>query len=193
MTYREPHDYAAEGGVPGFWWHLPDQDIIEELTSAQPYPPSPWESLVLAHIERHLVTEENAGRAYEEFADVEDPQVRYLAGMLAADEHRHHQMLSEIARSLQARVDEKVDRSVTARSVIVTPARQAALLEQVRRLLAIEEDDAGELKKLHRDLHEAPPGTIWPLLVEIMELDTDKHIRILRAVEEHLVHERWPR
>lgn len=189
MTYESPSDFPSQDGVPGIWWptSLRTPSFLLDVP-----PSSAWEDLALAHIEQHIAREEQAARWYEDFARVEDPQIKYLAAMIAADEHRHHQMLSDIARSLESRVSEKIDDSVTSNAVALSPEREAALLEAARQLLAVEEEDVDELKTLRRDLHLAPSGTIWPLLVEIMELDTQKHIRILKAIERHLTRERWP-
>ena len=77
-------------------------------------------------------------------------------------------MLSDIAGALQAEVGGRLDGPPIARTVDLIPERAAALLEKTRELLAIEESDVGELKKLHRDVHEAPAEPIWPLLIEIM-------------------------
>ena len=189
MTYREPHDFPSQEYVPGFWWA---DDIRQPGFMRNVLPPSTWDDRALAHISEHIAIEARAGAAYDAFSDVEDPQIKYLAALIATDEHRHHQMLSDIASALQAAVSARLDGPPTARPVQLSADRKAALLEQARQLLEIEESDAGELKKLHRDLHSAPDEAIWPLLIEIMELDTAKHIRILKGIERHLTRDRWP-
>lgn len=190
MADLDPHDFPSQVGVPGVPWL---DTGLGEPNFMRDFPPSPWEDLALAHIEQHIATEGKAAAAYDDLAKAEDPQVRYLAAMIAADERRHHRLLSDIADSLRSRVSEAVDDSAIARTSALSSERRKALLEATRRLLAIEEDDAGELKKLRREVHRAPDQTMWPLLVEIMELDTEKHIRILKAVERHLSRDRWPR
>ena len=47
------------------------------------------------------------------------------------------------------------------------------------RLLDAERADAKELKKLAKNLGELRDTTLWGLLVELMQDDTAKHIRIL--------------
>ena len=189
MTYREPRDFPSQVGIPNYWW---ENDLREPSFMRRVLPPSNWDDRALAHIGEHIATEAKASAAYDAFAEVEDPQIKYLAALIAADEHRHHQMLSDIAGALQAEVGGRLDGPPIARTVDLIPERAAALLEKTRELLAIEESDVGELKKLHRDVHEAPDETIWPLLIEIMELDTEKHIRILKGIERHLTRHRWP-
>jgi hypothetical protein len=52
-------------------------------------------------------------------------------------------------------------------------------------LLKNEKDDAIELKRLQRLLKDLQDATLWSLLVELMQLDTRKHIAILRFVRKH--------
>ena len=190
MAYRNPHDFPSEESAEGFWW---DREIVDPDLLDRAIPPTNWDEQALAHIESHIETEEKAEEAYEAFARSNDPQVRYLAQLIAADEHRHHRMLAEIANSLRARVSETKDTSPTAPTVPLTPEASAELSAHTQRLLAMEEHDVGELNRLRRELRSDRSASMWPLLVEIMELDTEKHIRILKAIERHLARHRWPR
>ncbi|MCL2393875.1 MAG: ferritin-like domain-containing protein [Acidimicrobiaceae bacterium] len=188
MTYMEPRDFPSQVGVPGVpWW----SEDLRQPSFMRDFPPSVWEDLALAHIEQHIATETGAAEAYEDLGKAEDPQVRYLASLIAADEMRHHQLLQDIAQSLRSRVSETVDQSAIAKVAPLSSERRGVLLEKTRQLLEIEENDTGELKKLRRELDKAPDETVWPLLVEIMESDTEKHIRILKAIERYLTRERW--
>jgi rubrerythrin len=190
MAHFDPPTFPSQVGVPGTpWWN----HDLREPEFMRYFPPSLWEDLALSHIEQHMAIETNALQAYEDLGKAEDPQVRYLAAMIASDEQRHHQLLSDIAQSLRSRVAEKADDSAIANTGDLSPERRETLLETARQLLAIEENDADELKKLRRQLHQAPEQTIWPLLIEVMELDTEKHIRILKAVERYLTQEKWSR
>jgi hypothetical protein len=53
------------------------------------------------------------------------------------------------------------------------------LLEPTERFLEAERDDRAQLRRLRKELKPARSNTLWPLMVELMEIDTDKHIRIL--------------
>jgi hypothetical protein len=48
-----------------------------------------------------------------------------------------------------------------------------------------EEQDRRELKRLRRQLRDVKDTTLWDLLVELMERDTERHIAILRFVSKH--------
>jgi hypothetical protein len=58
----------------------------------------------------------------------------------------------------------------------------AALTDQ---LLKSERQDARELKRLRRKLRSVRHTTLWDLLVDLMERDTQKHIAILRFAQKH--------
>ena len=64
-------------------------------------------------------------------------------------------------------------------------AQGAAVLEATATLIQREEDDARQLKKLHRELGDLKDTTLWDLLVDLMERDTQKHIAILRFAQRH--------
>lgn len=190
MVSREPIDYPSSSGVPGLWWD-PRFEDAEHLHRV--FPPSNWDQQALARIVRHIANEAAAEAAYEAFVETSDPQIRYLAGLIAADEHRHHAMLSEIADVLRSRLGERRTESPTIQSIELTKEQADQLLDRTRQLLAIEEEDTGELRELRKTLSSDPGSVIWPLLIEIMELDTAKHIRILKAIERHLSNRAWPR
>lgn len=126
-----------------------------------------------------------ASSAYEGFAKMGDAQIRYLTGLIASDEHRHHTMFSDLATSVRSTACEDPDPSELSRPH-VTSDQSKALLKEARRLLDIENNDLSELKKLRGDLRHAPAGTIWSVLVWIMTFDTRKYIRILKAIEKRL-------
>jgi hypothetical protein len=65
---------------------------------------------------------------------------------------------------------------------------RAEVLEVTERLLEREEGDLLELKRLRKELSDVKDTTLWGLLVELMERDTDKHIAILRFARRHARH-----
>jgi bacterioferritin (cytochrome b1) len=52
-------------------------------------------------------------------------------------------------------------------------------------LINRERADLKELKKLQKDVSDLKDTTLWSLLVELMQRDTDKHIAMLRFVQTH--------
>jgi rubrerythrin len=175
-------DFPSQESVPGYWW---DHDLDHEYLRSV-MPPTPWDERVLDRIGAHLVAEDSAAGSYESLAEMGDPQVRYLARMLAADEHRHHRMLVELMESV--RRDSDCQETNLGTVSTIESDQRAALMGAVKDQIHIEKSDAGDLRQLRRELRSAPDGTLWPLIVEIMELDTEKHIRILKQIVRSLKH-----
>jgi hypothetical protein len=104
-----------------------------------------------------------------------------------SDEYRHHHVLAELAKA----VGSATGRPEYATSEIPEPLPVAEehrlqLLAETRRFIDIEKADQKDLHQLAGELRPAKASTIWPLLVELMELDTDKHLKVLRRIEELL-------
>lgn len=128
-------------------------------------------------IVRHGEEESELLARYEALAEASaSPSTRYLVGLILEDERRHHRIMAEIAHAI-------------AWGIVPTPAPAAtvprpgrhehdALVEETKVLLASERRDRAELKRLRRRL-SAYHNTLWPLLVEVMMQDSDKHARIL--------------
>jgi rubrerythrin len=173
------HGFPSQTAVPGINW---DQEYVDPAFMHS-LPSSVWDDRAFVHIEKHLAVEAEAASSYEALAKCEDPAVRYLAGLIAEDEHRHHQVLAKIATVLQAEVN---DVAVPIDHVEVTAERRKELIEEARRLLEMEKADATALKELRHELRSAPEETMWPVLVEMMAFDTDKHVHLLKAIERHL-------
>jgi hypothetical protein len=148
--------------------------------------PSVWERQLYAHLRRHVETERATLERYAEVAEgTESEAFRYLVQLLIDDEIRHHRLFNELADSLETVALLKREQPVVP-YMDLDRADRAAALEATDELLKNEEQDRGELKQLQRDLRDVKDTTLWGLLVELMERDTDKHIAILRFVRKHL-------
>lgn len=175
MTARDPDGRPNEAPETGFYI---DDEYIDPVIIRTVFPPNPWDERARAHIEEHLAKEEGATQAYEAFAETPDPAVAYLARLIAADERRHHRVLERIAAALGT------ERAAT--TAALTRAERDRLRGETQRLIDIESDDAHALRSLAHDVRGAPAESLWPALVEMMRLDTEKHIRLLRAIDHHL-------
>jgi len=137
---------------------------------------------MVAWIARHGEEEGALLRRYERFArEAPSAVTRYLVHLILEDERRHHQVLAEIAHTIAwgslADVEPALPRMVEG-------AADDELIKQTRELLASEKKDRAELRRLRRRLRSYT-GTVWPFLVDLMLLDTDKHSRILRYIIRH--------
>jgi rubrerythrin len=140
-----------------------------------------WWARISHEFQTHVREELYFLEQYEEFVDlVDDDSARFLFEMIVDDEHRHHALFDEMTRAVLREDDELpgVPR--------FSPEQAHTLLEPTERFLAAERDDHKKLHQLVRELRPAAADTLWPLLVELMEIDTDKHVRILEYLRERL-------
>lgn len=132
---------------------------------------------------RHGSEEGKLLAVYEELAkSTPDKAVRYLVNLILDDERRHHHLLADIANAMAWE-------SLNGDDVTVAPTLSAhadrALVEHTRKLRRAERDDHKQLRDLRRRLRPYADTTMWALIVDLMVLDTEKHMAILRFIERH--------
>jgi rubrerythrin len=156
-----------------------------EMTDDSSAGPSAMERELYAHFVNHVETERSVLEQYVSVAEQSESKAfRYLVNLLIEDERRHHRLFMEIADSIKTEAltgeeDAKVP------GVDFYRADRTKTLESTMVLLKNEQDDEVELKRLKRLLKDVKDVTLWSLLVELMQLDTKKHIAILRFVRKH--------
>jgi hypothetical protein len=126
----------------------------------------------------HGQSEGSALSAYQRLANAStDESIRYLSRLILEDEERHHRVMGEMLNQLESFVWEvDIGPGVPAVGRAVDPA----LLEQAKRLLAFERDDAKDLRRLRKALQHSPRSSLLPLLVDLMIHDTAKNVEILK-------------
>ena len=143
---------------------------------------SVWEQDLYDQLTRHVKTEDAILSTYRQLAeDAGSPDITYLAELIEADERRHHRIFEELSRSVLAEA-QLAEAPGGVPNVPLSRKDPTALLEATERLLAMEHEDRRALKELRRALRPVASTTLWSLLVETMELDTRKHIAILRHI-----------
>jgi len=151
---------------------------------AKPAGLSVWEGELLEHLTEHLATETRLLASYQQLVEESRSEyVSYLLQLIADDEARHHRLFSELMNALRAPVESTVGPKVPTVQNVANPQE---LLDATERFLAIERGDARELKHLSRKLRSMRGLSVWPLLLELMERDTEKHQAILRFVRNQL-------
>lgn len=148
---------------------------------------SEWWVRVLHVFATHVRDERYVLARYEELAaSTSDPGTEFLLNMIVTDEHRHHELFERMEESASVAPDR------SAAGIPPPPQPEAeivpTLLEQTRKFLEVEEHDASELKGLSRELRSTSDDMLWHLLIELMRLDTEKHIRILDYLGKRLEH-----
>jgi hypothetical protein len=144
------------------------------------------ETELFAHLSGHAARE---GVILEEYAQAatatKSKALAYLVQILMEDERRHHRWFAELASSLEA------DASFSGTEPAVPRmdfhrADRVAVRNVTERLLDHEKADVKELIRLQKELTDVSGTTLWGLLVELMQRDTDKHIAVLTFVKKHL-------
>jgi len=146
---------------------------------------SVWEQDLYWALARHVATEHDILDEYRVLAAAEPTTfVTYLARMILSDEERHHQLFNDLAETVKAFAEFRYqDEPIPSIPHKLPDA--AGVVEQADRFLTIERDDLAELRHLKKRLKEVKDTTLWDLVISLMEMDTEKHIKILEFVRTH--------
>jgi rubrerythrin len=146
---------------------------------------SVWERQLFEHLTDHTRREGAMLSEYAAIAEAtESKALKYVLDLLLEDERRHHRYFNELAASLKSQAELSADDPAVPR-LDLDRVDRAELRATTDRLLEHERSDAKELERLRKELRDVKDTTLWGLLVEIMERDTEKHIAMLRFVQQH--------
>lgn len=158
---------------------------MTSMTDESSRGPSVWERELWTHLTSHVEAERDLLEKYSAVAKQSQSKAfGYLVNLLIEDEIRHHRIFTELAKSLETE-------ALMSRDEPAIPypdfdkADRAMVRESTEDLLESEERDAGELKRLQHELRDVRDVTLWSLLVDLMQRDTQKHIALLRFVKKH--------
>lgn len=150
---------------------------------------SVWEQDMYDFVSGHVATEGAILAEYQRLA--EDPAgsaaFRYLAGLILADERRHHQTFNDLAESIRHLAELRSDDEPIP-SLHGLKADRERIMETTERLLETERADAKELKQLAKQMKDMRDTTLWVLLLDLMQDDTSKHIKILEFIRDRADH-----
>lgn len=154
--------------------------------SPQRAPDRDFEHSVLELLEYHGSREGAILESYRRVAERSPAggAIRYLVQLILDDEQRHHLVFDEMANAIRSFVWEV---PVEPRLPALGAHSDPELLAETERLLAFEQRDRKDLRRLRKSLRGSPESSLDPLMVELMLLDTDKHIAILEHVKSRLV------
>lgn len=145
-----------------------------------------WVEKLFDYVNGHVQMEQSLLEDYvSAAAGTQSKALEYLVNLIAEDERRHHRLFQEFARSLQHGL-EWTSGGNELPPLDFYKADREAIAAVTRKLLENEETDARELAYLQKMVKSAKDSTLWDLIVELMQRDTEKHIAILRFVEKHL-------
>lgn len=137
-----------------------------------------WEQQLYRHFVEHVSSEQRVIQRYRDAAEhASSPAFAYLAMLILEDEQRHHKLMQELAESIRKFAELGGDEEPVP--PLYRPKDREALVELTEELLTIEKADKKELAALRKELKDVATTTLWGLMVDLMERDTDKHIHIL--------------
>jgi hypothetical protein len=149
-----------------------------------------WRARMLHAFQSHLRSERYVIDDYRQLVEqTTDPGTRFLVEQILVDEQRHHEMFRIMTTDEQAWPGE-AGPSMPAPDPSLDEV--GGLLDATARFLAAERQDRQQLRRLRRDLAAVDKHSAWSLVVELMEIDTMKHIRILEELRTRL-HDVLPR
>jgi rubrerythrin len=143
---------------------------------------SEWEERLYDHLTRHVASESALLHRYEELAKRETGHVRFLLELIGEDEARHHRLYQQWVDTIN---ELPLTPPPGGLPDLVQEQDPKALSAAVDELLTVEHDDTHHLRQLRKELKDFRHTTIWSLLVELMESDTQKHIKILEFLRDH--------
>ena len=157
-----------------------------DMTNSSAAGPSAWARDLYAHLTSHVEVERGLLEEYRSAAEASSSKAfAYLVNLLIEDEIRHHRIFSELADSLETMSLRPGAADPQVPYIDFNRANKEAVLDLTEKLLEKEQEDALELKRLQRELRDVKDTTLWSLLVDLMERDTQKHIAILKFVKKN--------
>ena len=155
------------------------------MTSTNIRGASDWEQRMYRHLTSHGQIEGEILNTYKELAESGETSAafRYLAGIILEDEVRHHQMFADLAESMRQMGELRVEDEPIPHLQGLRKDKDL-IMEVTERLLDVEREDMKELKALAKEYKPYRNTTLWGLLVELMRLDTERHIMILKFMRD---------
>jgi len=156
-----------------------------DMTNASAAGPSAWARDLHAHLTTHVENERGMLEEYRAAAETSSSKAfQYLVNLLIEDEIRHHRIFLELADSLETMSLRPLE-DPEIPYLDFNRSNSQAISDLTEKLLEKEQQDTVELKRFQRELRDVKDTSIWGLLVDLMECDTQKHIAILRFVKRH--------
>jgi rubrerythrin len=121
---------------------------------------SVWEQELYERLTEHIASESEVLERYEGLAEESSGHVRFLLALIAEDEARHHRLYEQWARTVREMV--LVTEPGDAVPDLTPETDPDRLIAAVDDLLAVEKDDAHQLKALDKSLKDVRPPLCGP-------------------------------
>jgi hypothetical protein len=148
-----------------------------------PVPDEKSDARILATLRTHDEREAAILESYRHLVEEStDEGIRYLGQLIVEDEERHHRLIAEMIARIETWVHGE---QMSEATPSLTPRVDPHLLAETHTLIALEHEDASELRLLKKELRYAPATSLLPILVELMLADTARHIEILHFIRNY--------
>jgi hypothetical protein len=157
---------------------------MAETNVKPPAGASVWEERMHQYLVEHMAHEGAILEQYVAAADQSPSKaLTFLVNIVVEDEHRHHRWFNELLSSLRSQAvlaDEDL-----AIPLVDLHRSGPEMVRVTEELIANEERDASELKQLRKEMKDLEGNSLWPLVIDLMQRDTEKHLALL-----HFAHKR---
>jgi hypothetical protein len=144
---------------------------------------SVWEEEMLRYLAEHVRREGSILYEYEKLASTTSSKaLAYAMNVLLEDERRHHAWFGQLAETIRTEASLSADEPPIPWLDLAKEDR-SQLEGLLSDLLRNERVDAVELKRLRKELRDFETTTLWTLVVDLMQRDTDKHIALIRTLQ----------
>jgi hypothetical protein len=153
---------------------------------------------VVEALDRHGREERELLERYGQYVERSGSSVStYLVGLIMEEESRHHRMLEEMANTIAWGDLDNAQHRTLPRGGIRSTTPDRGLRSETRSLIRHERRDLRQIRTLGRRLRRYGDVPLWTLLIELMRLDTEKHVSILQFIEKdnrpRRLHRLWAR
>jgi rubrerythrin len=156
------------------------------LGRAVPEPGRSHVEMLLHQFESHEREEKDFVDGYREIVNEHpNPMIRFLLGMIIADEERHHGVVHTIAASLKSDLEWSDSPETLHTLGDIEPEEKRQLLELTAAFIVAEKQGIKEYKRLARSSRGYYQGS-FALLVKTIIHDSEKHLMILEFIDKVL-------
>lgn len=149
--------------------------MIRDLTT--------WAEALIRSLQHHMDSEREALTQYGRLAESSpDDHVRFLMRVILEDEVRHHGFFADMINNLRAEMDQSDGAGLPT---MRRAEDREALRAQTEALLKLEREDIKELQQLRKEIGKVADTSWWKVLIDAMEADNRKHIRLLEFIHDN--------
>jgi hypothetical protein len=146
-----------------------------------------WATELADYLTEHLHSDNQTLHAYTHLSQkAKDERVCYLLNLILDDAVRHNRLFHEMVNWLRAESEPRDVPGIRLPGTGGYPQESHEVAGQVKALLEDEARHARELRRFKRQVDDVEDTKWWTILIEMVELDTKKHIRVLEEIRDYL-------